>query len=238
MGKLHPSPCAFFIPDGIRRLNNIIARDDFIFVVNGHEYFVSVVEAILLSPTVSSEFTLDVTTRRFEICDCKVEARYFEDIVGLVRGESVKLDHSSRKSMILLCRHLGNTGLEAMFFNLRFDSLSTEILLNPSDSRNLKGLDFCCDLCSCSIEDLSLLDISTLNMIFSNDSLRIESEDWLLNIVIGLGGEYSSLLKHIRLEFVSAEGLSHFLILLIIVILRKIFGMELFVGFEGLKIVS
>jgi hypothetical protein len=99
-----------------------------------------------------------------------------------------------------------------MFFRIRFETLSNEIVLNPFSSHQSDGIDITFDLCSSSIEDLSLLDIDMLETIISSDSLRIESEDWLLKIVIELGEEYSSsLFDHIRFEFLSDDGLSLFL---------------------------
>jgi hypothetical protein len=50
------------MPDGIRRFNDVIAEDDFVFFVNSHEYFVHLVEPILLSSIISSELQFNNTT--------------------------------------------------------------------------------------------------------------------------------------------------------------------------------
>jgi hypothetical protein len=50
------------------------------------------------------------------------------------------------------------------------------------------------DLCWISTDDLSLLEIDTLHTIISNESLQIESENWLLRVLVELGNECCALL--------------------------------------------
>jgi hypothetical protein len=52
-----------------------------------------------------------------------------------------------------------------------------------------------------------LIDIETLESILSSDHLQIESEDWLLNLILSLGDDSSRLLKFTKIEFLSDSGL-------------------------------
>jgi hypothetical protein len=52
-----------------------------------------------------------------------------------------------------------------------------------------------------------LIDIETLETILSSDNLRIESEDWLLNLILSLGDDYSGLLRLIKIAFLSESHL-------------------------------
>jgi hypothetical protein len=63
---------------------------------------------------------------------------------------------------------------------------------------------------SYSIPDLSLLSIESLSEIVSNESLVVESEDWLLDLILALGRSYYSLLDYVRYEFLSDQGISKF----------------------------
>jgi hypothetical protein len=65
------------------------------------------------------------------------------------------------------------------------------------------------DLCLTSIEDLSLLEVCTVETILKSDELR-RSEDWLLKVILSLGIDYLSLLRTIKIEFLSSDGLLSF----------------------------
>lgn len=58
-----------------------------------------------------------------------------------------------------------------------------------------------------SKDDIALFDIETLHAILSKDSLKITSNDWLLQMIIDLGSNYSSLLGELHFEFLSSSGL-------------------------------
>jgi hypothetical protein len=122
---------ASFLTDGIRRLIATKTGDPFVIYINDHEYSVSLIEAILLSPRITAEVQTDLTMRQFRIHDNRIDAKYFLTLVNLVRNESVTIVHSSRRSLILISRYLGNAFLESFFFNLRFESISSELFIHP-----------------------------------------------------------------------------------------------------------
>jgi hypothetical protein len=57
------SNSAILIADGIGRLIEQFGRDLFTFVVNGQEFTVTIIEAIVLSPQVVNELKHDNTTQ-------------------------------------------------------------------------------------------------------------------------------------------------------------------------------
>jgi hypothetical protein len=61
-----------------------------------------------------------------------------------------------------------------------------------------------------SDKDISLLKVETLDGLISNDSLRVENDDALLRQLLELGPRCSSLIHHIRFEFLSSEGIIYF----------------------------
>jgi hypothetical protein len=63
---------------------------------------------------------------------------------------------------------------------------------------------------SYSRSDLSLLSIESLSSLLSEDELVIETEDWLLELILELGPSYYSLLDYVRYEFLSSNGISQF----------------------------
>jgi hypothetical protein len=85
--------------------------------------------------------------------------------------------------MIILSQKLVNRILEFFVLNPRFDSQKTEIEIEIAEPFN-ETKEFVIDLCSTSIENLSLLEICILETVLSSDGLRIESEDWLLDLIL------------------------------------------------------
>jgi hypothetical protein len=189
MITIHLSPFSVFLADGIDRLNEMIERERFTFVVNGNECFVSIVEAILLSPKVFELIQSDPTTNQFEICDEKIETDFFSDFICLIRGEIMKLTSRSRKSMLLFCNHIGNEPLAEFFFSLRITDSKAEIVMNLTEIESSNVF----DLTLSEIEDFSLIDCETLEEILSNPELRIKSEDWLLRTILKFDSRYFGL---------------------------------------------
>jgi hypothetical protein len=62
-----------------------------------------------------------------------------------------------------------------------------------------------------SKEEVSMIEFCRLRDLVSSDDLRIESEDWLLHLIISLGCDYSGLLDFVHFEFLSEEGIYDFL---------------------------
>jgi hypothetical protein len=80
---------------------------------------------------------------------------------------------------------LGIAGLTFFVLNHRFDTNKTKTEIEIEIERSFyETKEFVIDLCSTSIEDPSLLEICTLETVLFSDGLRIESEDWLLNVIL------------------------------------------------------
>jgi hypothetical protein len=54
-----------------------------------------------------------------------------------------------------------------------------------------------------SVESIKNLDVWILKVILNLDSLRIESEDWLLGFIFELGSEYFEIVGSVRFEYLS-----------------------------------
>jgi hypothetical protein len=73
-------------------------------------------------------------------------------------------------------------------------------------------VDYCASQCYLySAKELRCLDKQTLHHLFSSRSLRIETEDALLKVLINLGSNYSAYWHHLEVQFLTAEEISLFL---------------------------
>jgi hypothetical protein len=82
---------------------------------------------------------------------------------------------------------------------------------SESSSTRKTDIDWCAsEFYSYAISTISGFSIETLDSILSSDSLRIVDEDWLLNILIEIHLDHSFLFDHLRLEYLSSEGISRF----------------------------
>jgi hypothetical protein len=197
-----PRTCPLYFPEGLSRVSDVVPSDDFVICVNGEESTLSLAEAVFLSPRVFSALKADPTIRYLEITDDQIEPKHIDDVLNIVRGRGMKMTKSSRSSLLRLSCQLGNMDLTQLFFGLRDD----ETLIEP-----LGHISIGFDLTLHSRDDLFLLDVETLEHLLRSDQLRIESEDWLLYLILELGSEYRRLLDAVKYEFLSPEGLSRFL---------------------------
>jgi hypothetical protein len=184
------------------RVCDVVPHDEFVVCVNGEDWVLTLVEAVFLSPRVFSALKADYTIRLLNITDDQIEGDHMGDLLRLLRGGRVIVTKSSRLSLLRLSRHLGSIDLAQLFLSLR----DGEILIHPM-ARPSVGF----DLTVPSRDELFLVDAETLEQVLRSEQLRIESEDWLLDLILELGSEYRVLLNEVQFEFLSPEGLSKFL---------------------------
>jgi hypothetical protein len=201
------SPAA--ITNGLKRLHNAFNGDDFTFIVNGTRVASTLMDAVLVSPTVADMLMSDTTACEFTIGDGFASESTFKQLRDLFYNLDATIDRSSLKSMISLCRAFGNTDLA--------NSVICAELCESSDSMQINLCDFgalvrtlASDLDRFTVEQLALFDVETLRQMIGSDSLKISSEDWLLTTIIGLGDDYSSLLSEVHFEFLSPLGMRQF----------------------------
>jgi hypothetical protein len=191
----------FYFPGGLSRVCDVVTPDEFEIRVNGESFLIPLVEAVFLSPRVFSVLKTDKTVRLLEIENSGIDAVHLGNFVELVEGKTVNFTSSSRFSLIRLSTELGNPDLTRIFFGLHSDTSITQPL------KSSVGFDLTIE----RREDLFLLDFDTLEMILTNESLRIESEDWLMELILELGEDFRGLLNHVKYEFLSLTGLFTFL---------------------------
>jgi hypothetical protein len=193
---------ALYFPEGLSRICDVVPSDEFVICVNGEEWTLSLVEAVFLSPRVFSALKADPTIRFLEITDDQIDVKHIDHLLNVVRGRGLKVTKSSRLSLLRLSRQLWNRDLTQLFLGLRDDETINEPLGHLS-------IGF--DLTVHSRDDLFLVDVETLEHLLRSDQLRIESEDWLLYLILDLGSEYRCLLDAVKYEFLSPEALARFL---------------------------
>jgi hypothetical protein len=191
----------FYFTEGISRVCDVVPTEEFVIRVNGQDSLLSLVEAVFLSPRVFSAWKTDSTIRFFEINDPEIDGSHIGDLLEILDGRRVTVTASSRLSLLRLSSQLGNRDLTKLFFGLGSGETVIEAI-HPS-------LGF--DLTVERREDLMVLEVDTLDEFLRSEELVIESEDWLLDLILDLGDNYRSLLNAVKYEFVSEEGLSKFL---------------------------
>jgi hypothetical protein len=97
--------------------------------------------------------------------------------------------------------YFGNFQLESDFVLSRKGGIFEAQSGLVSESGIESGISF-------ELVDLSKLSFEALDDLFSRYSIQIESEDELLIFILKLGLSYQFLLRHIKIGFLSVEGLS------------------------------
>jgi hypothetical protein len=89
-------------------------------------------------------------------------------------------------------------------------SISPDVLLNLISSSQA-AIDYCASQFHCySVEEIGRLDKHTLHLLLESPSLRLESEDSLLQLLIELGSNYFEFWHYIEPVFLTSDGISLF----------------------------
>jgi hypothetical protein len=196
----------------VDRLLEFLKSDPFTFLVNGKEFESTVAEAIAISPAAFETLRANPLNRGFSITSESIESADFDPFLDFIRcREPVRLPRGRALLFISLCSSLGNDDLGL--------SLLSSLHRLPSDSAsgNSGGRAAICeatiDECasqfySYSADDLRFVDRQTLHRLLSSDALVIESEDWLLRLLVDLDVDRFDFFGHIEVSLLSASGIS------------------------------
>jgi hypothetical protein len=195
--------------EGIKRMKTILPSNPFTFWINGSRFETEVVNAVLLSPAVHSQLLHDCTVDSFVITDESVTVEHVSGLNEVLSGGSITLSMADRKSMLSVCRSLQNRELEMLMFGASIGASSPRVLNLFEGGKSILPIDPA-QVYLYSKSDLSLLSIESLFELFSSDSLILETEDWLLDFIFGLGETAHSLLDCVRYEFLNQESISTF----------------------------
>jgi hypothetical protein len=204
---------------GLAMISWINCECDFKFKIGTEEYFCPSFVAEFLSPRISNLRKSDCTIEEFEI-ETVDSGKCFERFLSLGFGSSVYLNCEDYLIFQHLSVELGSTE----FYEQVFEKFEIEI--NPQNIcdrlKHLEKLNCFCEneiafaashftnIDSTSIDKLS---VSLLFEILKHDSLIIQSEDWLFDIVLSLilkDKDYCSLLELIGYEYLSKSSIESF----------------------------
>jgi hypothetical protein len=201
-------PYRFFF-DGVTRLTELMNDRPFNFVVNGRLFESSLGEAVLLSPKVHQLIKNDQTTPSMIIKNQKINCDDFSKVQACVRGFSIEFDLDSQASLMSLCDELGNSNLISLFASV-WSSSSSSVLIDCRRGFDLTVDAIASKFCSYSKSESTVLGYEVLDCVLSSDSLRLGSEDWLLQMIENLGEAYRSLVRHVRVEYLTSVGIVNF----------------------------
>jgi hypothetical protein len=199
-----------FISDGLKRVFDLMNTPQFTFVVNDKLFPLSIVEAVLLSPAVHENVENDLSFTKFTVNNSNVTSEDFVLLLEIVHFGQIKISRSRFESLIELSRELKNDRLELLFLSISNCS-SDPIEIDCGRGFDVNVEMMASQLFSYSKETLSSFGFDLLNEMLANEFLCVWSEDELLKTVVSLGDHFRSLLKHIRVDFLSQSGLHDFL---------------------------
>jgi hypothetical protein len=195
-----------FFQDGIKRIQNVIGSSEFKFVVNGNRVESTIIESVFLSPAVEALLLNDSETREFHIADKDVKLEAFLLILDFIRFGGVSQSSrsfSSQKSLFSICDHLHHHKLKLLAL------ISPDILI-PSSDFDIIIDEFASNFYQHSKSNLLEFPIALLDSILSNRKLKIQNEDWLLDLFLSGGSEFMTLFSHLKVEFLSLNGMKRF----------------------------
>jgi hypothetical protein len=177
------------IGSSLTRMRTAFLRESFEFIVNGSKIERDFAESSALFPAVREQLAVDSCARKFFVTDSGIEGSDIDSLDFVLSGETI----STGRSQLLLNKVLGNENLERLFLKCS----KSDIRMDLSES----VIDF-------KSSEVSNLSIEALDSLLFNEVVKVESEDSLLRFILKLGSDYRNLLRHIKISFLSDEGLS------------------------------
>jgi hypothetical protein len=205
------SPFDTIVHDGMSRIFNFIKHDAFTFVVNGEEFTSTLPEAIALSPLIYDNLQSNSMNFSFHFPKGAIDSTAFRDFLDFVRSRaSLRVPRERVLSFISISGHLGNEPLSLALLSAMNSGRRSGV-----QSRAIPFEGVTVDECAsafhlCSVDQIRSLDRQTLHRVLSSRSLSIESEDWLLRLLLDLGVERSEFFSCVELEFLTRDGLALF----------------------------
>jgi hypothetical protein len=179
------------IGNPLTRMRNSLLSESFLFTANGTEIAIEVADSLIF-PAVREQLSVDGCARKFVLNESGIEAADIRSLQLLLSGEAISI----RRSMTLLIRLLGNVNLEQLFLNCS----KADIRMNLSDLVKERRIEL-------ESVDVSVLSVAALDSLLLSESILVESEEALLRFILKLGPDYRYLLRHIKIEFLSEDGL-------------------------------
>lgn len=198
--------------------------DDFVFVVNGEEFKTSRLISDLLSPKICRMHSNDPTISSFVINT--TNCGNFSHILDLLEFKEIKIQDNEFPFILEIIEILDNESIEYLMkdnlkeptvdnvFSLikqheKFSKFYSKCLLTEI---NFVSMNFS-ELFDTKKEDLTQLDISTLEQIIGNEKLQLTDEDQLLRFINELylrDSKYSILYDHVFFLNASSDAISEF----------------------------
>jgi hypothetical protein len=167
---------------------------------------------------VSALQTDDSTVDVLDANDIDDSDNYFGILLDLCRGDSIEVTSSNVSSLLKLCEFLENAEFGSALINFAVEG-ERILISNVLDRIELKwrhSCDFSTEiefiasrLSEFDVESLNRLDVTIIDEIIRSDSLRIDHEDFLLDLLFSLG--HSTLFGRVQCIFLSISGIDRLL---------------------------
>lgn len=210
----------------ISNISSNFLQDDFKFVVGGNPHYCSKILADYISPRISR---IHKTDPCFNLLEIPIEdpQNDFKLFITLMHNGFINVEVGKLPFFLSICQSLGNEELFSFLFDQIFNDDETDetnvierlSFINFLSDDSLTSADII-NFASSHFSDLEdvfrhSLSYETIDLLLSSSSLRVASEDDLLNFIIeeidSRGESFRPLLSHIDLVFLGPSGIETFI---------------------------
>jgi hypothetical protein len=197
-------------------LNRITAHEEknFTFIVGSCKYYCTRSQALFVSGRVAQAVLSDPTITCLENSTIKDPDAYFRLICDVYEGSSLSISEANLHPLLSLCDWLDNPELLSALhtFESGLDPLSISNVIDRLVLKSSRGVDFTCEAEFIS-SNFSKFDLSSFRCInstiferiVSSESLRLMTEDSLLNVLCSLG--YFELFCYVECLYLSSSAI-------------------------------
>jgi hypothetical protein len=202
---------------GLARIASV-EPDQFQFIIGSRQYSCCRSIAAFLSDHVCKLLCTDPTATQYSLDQPFGDPTAFESLIELAMKGSIELVKSNFDHLRSLAKTLGNAELDGILTEsiLSDDSVNDSNVLDRLHIKSDHHLDISDEIAFIAprfsiLASSNELDVEQVEIVLSHPDLVLESEDWLLSFILNKGSDYSVLLRYVKCQYLSNDGIENFI---------------------------
>ncbi|KAK8893873.1 hypothetical protein M9Y10_022302 [Tritrichomonas musculus] len=213
------SQTLFLTHQGLKNLSLLNLENNFTIKIGIKSYECNRVLASFISPVISQILSSDPLCNTFTI-DVEDNQNLFDNIMALMNGDTIEINASNYDLLLLIASKLGNQemqdDLSLMSFSenhVTFHNAIRRFISKSSLGISVEGESkfIASHFSEYAFDELNKLDDYNLDLILSQNNLKIEDESWLFNFLMRRNPPSPSLFSHLYFEYLTEKDIEKFL---------------------------
>jgi hypothetical protein len=194
-----------------------VSRKDFRFICGSDTLICDRFQAAFISPRIANCLLSDPSIEEYSMDH--TDSRGLEILGKLICGDSISITAANSDIFVGLIEDVGNAELSSAVLDFveENEELSVSNCISWMKRRLSLGVGLDREICfigshisEFGLDKLRSIDVGTMSDILKSGSLRVLSEDWLLELIFELGPLHLKLIGEVEFAYLSCRGIDLF----------------------------